>query len=120
MPDRQLLDPADHAEDFALRYAQELDYRTGDRMTELVIPTGQIGSRTLGKGHACFMPHERTGGGNDPAGGLTLDSGVLNLELLGTLPRNQEWAEARLQDRSDVAIAHEHADHRTPGPGSDS
>jgi hypothetical protein len=32
-------DPADHAEDFARRYQQEIDYLTGDRMTDLGIPT---------------------------------------------------------------------------------
>lgn len=115
MPDRPPPDPADHAEDFARRYAQELDYLTGDRMMELGIPTGQVGSRTPGQGHACFIPDERTGGGNDPAGGLTLDSGVLNPELLGTLPGNQEWAKARLRDRFDAAIAHEHEEARRGG-----
>src|SRR4051794_37087575 len=83
-----------------------MDYLTGQRMTELGIPVRKIGSRQPGKGHAAFMPHERTGGGNDPAGGLTLDSGVFNPELLGTLPGNQEWAKARLKDRIDAAIAH--------------
>lgn len=70
-------DPADPAEDLARRYVQELDYPTGDRMAELGIPTGQIGSRTPGQGHACFMPHKVRGVGNDPAGGLMLDPGFL-------------------------------------------
>lgn len=108
-------DPADHAEDFAHRYGQEFDYLTGDRMAELGIPTEKIGSRDPLRGHACFMPHERTGGGNDPAGGLTLDSGILNPELLGTLPGSQEWAKARLRDRMDAAIAHEHEEARRGG-----
>lgn len=115
MPNRPPPDPADHAEDFARRYAQELDYLTGDRMVELGIPTAQIGSRTPGQGHATFIPDERTGGGNDPAGGLTLDSGGLNPELLGTLPGNQEWAKARLRDRFDAAIVHEHEEARRGG-----
>lgn len=115
MPDAVPPDPADHAEDFAHRYSQELDYLTGDRMAELGIPSNQIGSRDPVKSHACFMPHERTGGGNDPAGGLTLDSGVLNPELLGTLLGNNEWANGRLRDRMDAAIAHEHAEARHGG-----
>ena len=115
MRDTPPQDPADHAEDFAHRYAQELDYLTGDRMAELGIPTGQIGSSTPGQGHACFMPHERTGGGNDPVGGLTLDSGVLNPGLLGTLPGNEEWAASRLRDRFDGEIAHEHEEARRGG-----
>lgn len=115
MRDTSPKDPTDHAEDFASRYAQELDYPTGDRMAELGIPTDQIGSRTPGQGHACFMPHERTGGGNDPPGDLTLDSGVLNPTLLGKLPASQEWAASRLRDRFDAAIAHEHEEARRGG-----
>ena len=99
---------ADHAEDFSRRYAREMDYLIGDRMAELGIPTDRIGSRLPGEGHATYLPQERSGGGNDPAGGLTLDSGVFNPELLGTLPGNREWAKARLRDRVDAAIAHEH------------
>jgi hypothetical protein len=101
-------DPADHAEDFSRRYAQEMDYLSGDRMTELGIPTNRIGSRIPGLGHATFIPDERSGGGNDHLGGLTVDSGVSNPRLLGTLPGNEEWAKARLRDRLDAAIAHEH------------
>ncbi len=69
MPEKPPPDPADHAEDFARRCAQELDYLTGDRMAELGIPTEKTGSRVPGQGHACFIPDERSGGGNDPAGG---------------------------------------------------
>jgi len=49
------------------------------------------------------------------AGDLTLDSGVLNPELLGTLPGSGEWAKARLRDRFDAAIAHEHEEARRGG-----
>jgi hypothetical protein len=115
MPDKPPSDPADHAEDFSHRYAQEMDYLAGDRMKELGIPTDQIGSRVPGKGHATFLPHERSGGGNDAAGGLTLDSGVFNPDLLGTLPGHREWAKARLRDRMDAAIAHEHEEARRGG-----
>jgi hypothetical protein len=69
MPDRPPPGPADHAEDFSHRYAQEMDYLSGDRMAELSTPTNKIGSRLPGQVHATFMPGERTGGGNDPAGG---------------------------------------------------
>jgi hypothetical protein len=92
-----------------------MDYLVGDRMTELGIPTDRIGSRMPGRGHSTFMPHERSGGGNDPVGGLTLDSGVFNSELLGTLPGNEEWAKARLRDRVDAAIAHEYEEARRGG-----
>jgi hypothetical protein len=100
-------DPADHAEDFAYRHAQEMDYLTGDRMYKLGIPTAKIGSSTPGKGHATFIPDERSDGGNDPAGGITVDSGVFNPDLLGTLAGSKEWAKARLRDRIDATIAHE-------------
>ena len=107
--------PADHAGDFAHRYEQEPDYLTGDRMAELGIPTDRIGARVPGRGHATFIPWERTGGGNERAGGLSLDSGVLNPELLGPLPRSREWAGGRLRDRMDAAIAHEHEEARRGG-----
>ncbi len=112
MHDTPPTDPADHAEDFSHRYAREMDYLTAQRMIDLDIPAEKIGSRDPARGHAAFMPHERTGGGNDPAGGLTLDSGVFNPGLLGTLPGNEEWAGARLRDRVDAAIAHEHEESR--------
>jgi hypothetical protein len=107
--------PADHAEDFANRWAQEMDYLTGDRMAELGIPTERTGSRIPGKGHATFIPHERDGGGNDRFGGLTVDSGAFNPEPLGTLAGNKEWAKARLRDRLDATIAHEHEEARRGG-----
>jgi hypothetical protein len=115
MPDKPPPDPADHAEDFSHRYAQEMNYLTGDPMTELGIPTNKIRYRPPGQGHATLIPSERTGGGNDPAGGLTVDSGVFNPELLGTLPGNKQWAKGRLRDRLDAAIAHENEDARRGG-----
>jgi hypothetical protein len=48
MPDKPSPDPAYHAEDFSHRYADVMDYVTGDRMTELGIPTDKIGSRLPG------------------------------------------------------------------------
>ena len=105
-------DIADHAEDFSRRYAEPLDYLISQRMLDLGIAAERIGSRDPMKGHLSFMPHERNGGGNDPRGGLTLDSGVFNSGLLGTLPGNREWAKARLRDRIDAAIAHEFEESR--------
>jgi hypothetical protein len=115
MFERPSTDPSDHAEDFSRRYAREMEYLTGQRMIELSIPVEKIGSRDPVRGHGVFMPHERSGGGNDPAGDLTLDSGVFNPELLGTLPGAGEWAMARLRDRMDAAIAHEHEEARRGG-----
>ena len=107
--------PADHAEEFSHRYAREMDYLAAQRMLDLGIPIEQIGSRDALHGHTAFMPHERSGGGNDPAGGFTLDSGVFDPELLGTLPGGREWARARLRDRRDAVIAHEYEEARRNG-----
>jgi hypothetical protein len=86
-------------------------------MAEHGIPTNKIGSRLPGQGHATFIPSERTGGGNgnDTAGGLTVDSGVFNPDLLVTLPGSKEWENGRLRDRLDAAIAHEHEEARRDG-----
>jgi len=54
-------DRADHAEDFAHRSAEIMDYLAGDRMTELGIPTHPIGTRGPGDGHAAFIPQEHSG-----------------------------------------------------------
>ncbi len=105
-------DPADHAQDFASRYAEVMDYLTGDRMTELGIPTGKIGTRVPGQGYFTFVPSERTGGGNDPRGGLTVDSAIFNPDLYADLGEEVSsfWAKSRLRDRMDAVIAHEHAE----------
>ena len=76
-------DPDLHAVDFSHRYFEPMDYHVGNRMTELGIPTAQIGSSVPVRGiqHACFIPHETTGGGNGPGGRLVVDSGVFNPDL---------------------------------------
>ena len=84
-------------------------------MIDLGISTEAIGSRDPVMGHSAFMPHERTGGGNDPTGGLTLDSGVFIPDLLGRLPGHREWSQARLRDRIDAAISHEYEEARHGG-----
>src|SRR4051794_13615242 len=78
-------DPAEHAVDFSTRYAIEMDYLVSQRMLDLGIPTGQAGARDLTSGHSAFKPHETTGGGNVPGGGLTVDSGVFNPDLFSDL-----------------------------------
>src|ERR1700722_13241327 len=70
-------DPADHAEDFAHRYAEPLDWLAGIHMEELGIPNDRIGSndhhrRLYGR---AFNPFERDGGGISPGGRINLDSG---------------------------------------------
>jgi hypothetical protein len=58
MPGKPTPDPADHADDFAHRYADAMDYLTDDLMTEFGIPTDKTGSRVPGHGHATFIPNE--------------------------------------------------------------
>jgi hypothetical protein len=113
-------DPADHAEDFAHRYAEPLDWQAGIRMEELGIPRDRIGSndhlhRLSGRS---FNPYKRDGGGNGPGGRVNVDSGVLNPELLTEAYGERApklWRESRLRDRIDAIIAHEisEADHGT-------
>lgn len=70
-------DPADHAEDFAHRYAEPLDWQAGIRMEELDIPKDRIGSNDHLHGIVgrAFNPYEREGGGITHAGQVNLDSG---------------------------------------------
>ena len=105
-------DIAAHAEDFSHRYSEPLDYLVSQRMLDLGIPADKIGSRDPLRGHLTFMPQERSGGGNDPTGGLTVDSGVFNSWLLGTMRGHEAWESARLRDRIDAIIVHEYEESR--------
>jgi hypothetical protein len=105
-------DPADHAEDFAHRWADGLDRYVATRMDELGIPTERIGSSDLLRGVAwrAFFPHERDGGGVATGGRINVDSGVLNPEFNAERigPRAQAlWERSRLRDRIAATIAHE-------------
>jgi hypothetical protein len=113
-------DPADHAEDFAHRYAEPIDWLAGIRMEELGILNDRIGSNdhVHGLSGAAFNPYERDGGGNDPNGPVNVDSGVFNPELMTeayTKKTAKVWRKSRLRDRIDAIIAHEisEADHGT-------
>ena len=112
-------DPADHAEDFAHRYAEQLDWLAAIRMEELGIPNDRIGSNDRGHGLSgrAFNPYERDGGGNTPDGRLNLDSGILNPELFRRLgsKASTAYAKARLRDRIDAGIAHEYEEVRGGG-----
>ena len=103
-------DPEAHAVDFAARYAEPMNYLVEQRMMDLGIPTGQIGSGDALHGikHAAFMPHDRIGGSNGPGGRLTVDSGVFNTELMSGKPGEKQWAADRLANRLDAVIAHEY------------
>jgi hypothetical protein len=117
MTDKPPSDPGDHAVDFSRRYFQELDIYCGDRMDQLGIPKGQIGSsdRAHNIEWCAFNPYERDGGGLSTGGRINVDSGVLNpgwnAARIG--PRARAiWEKSRLRDRIDAAIVHEFEEHR--------
>ena len=84
MTDKPPADPADHAEDFSRRYAEDLDIAAGQAMMDLGIANNQMGVRDPDRNREphSFFPSERTGGSVSPAGQITLDSGLMNPELL--------------------------------------
>ena len=104
--------PAAHAAQFAIEYADRFEVYVEGRMHALDIPDDEIGysDRAHDVAWRVFFPHDQTGGG--VAGGrIAVDSGVLNVDLL-TKSYGPEagavWAKARLRDRIDAIIAHEH------------
>ena len=106
-------DPAEHARDFAERYAEPMNYHVENRMMELGIPTDRIGAE-IRLPAPRFWPEETTGGGIAPGRRLTVDSGVFNAELMANRPEAGEvWAKSRLRDRIDTIIAHEDAESLT-------
>jgi hypothetical protein len=106
-------DPADHAEDFAHRWADKLDEYCTIRMDELGIPNDKNGEQDPGrpKTWRAFVPEERTGG--HTSRGITINSGCLNPGLLKGKKGGRIWAKARLRDRIDSIIAHEWAEDQT-------
>jgi hypothetical protein len=112
MTDRPPSDPADHAEDFARRYARDLDTYCAVRMERLGIPERLHGApdfETDGKWRA-FIAHNRTGGRLTT--GITVNSGCLNPQLLKGKPGARVFARATLRDRIDAIIAHEYEEDR--------
>ena len=103
-------DSADHAEDFAHRWADQLDEYCTIRMDELGIPNDKNGEQDPNrpKSWRAFVPEERTGGYTSK--GITVNSGCLNPELLKGKKGGRIWPKARLRDRIDSIIAHEWAE----------
>jgi hypothetical protein len=115
MTDRPPRDIADHAQDFAVRWADKLEQLCALRIQGLGIPDELIGQPNYeldGRWHA-FNPYGRQGGENTT--GVVLDSGVLNPELLKGQKSGKLWAKARLSDRMDSAISHEYEELRHGG-----
>jgi hypothetical protein len=115
MPDTPPTDPADHAEDFARRWFDRLENAVEGRMHALDVPEERIGSSDHDNSVAwrTFFPHERDGGGVATGGRITVDSGVLNPDLLTRdygKKAGRLWARSRLRDRVDAIIVHELAE----------
>lgn len=116
MPDKPPFNPADHAEDFGRRYAEDLDIVVGQAMVDLGVSDDQMGARDPDRNreHHSFFPGDRTGGSVSPAGQITVDSGVMNPALLdrGFDEETQAlWRRTRLRPRVEAIIAHELAEH---------
>jgi hypothetical protein len=115
MTEKPPSDPADHAEDFAVRWSDKLEEYCALRMEDLGVPADMIGQPNYdgdGRWHA-FDPHGRQGGANTT--GVVIDSGVLNPGLLKGRKGGKLWAEATLKDRIDATIPHEYEELRYGG-----
>jgi hypothetical protein len=116
MPERPPTDPADHAQDFSHRYAEELDIIAGQVMIDLRLSDDQMGARDPDRNseHHCFFPSERSGGSISPAGQITVDSAVMNPDAMDE-PYGEEcgklWRNSCLPDRMQAIISHEKAEH---------
>lgn len=114
--DQPPTDPADHAEDFSRRYAEDLDIVAGQVMMDLGIPNNQMGARDPDRNseHHSFFPGERSGGSISDAGQINVDSAVMNPFAMDG-PYGEEcgnlWRKSRLPDRIQAIIAHERAEH---------
>ena len=114
--DKPPSDPADHAVDFSQRYADDLDIVAGQVMIDLGLTNFQMGARDPDRDreHHAFFPTDTTGGSISPAGQVTLDSGLMNPELLTENydeTARRAWQRTRLADRAQAIIAHELAEH---------
>ena len=94
--DRAPKDPADHAQEFARRWADRLDEYCAVRMEELGIPQDKLGADDLrlDMKWCVFDPEGRDGG--NITGGITVISGVLNPDLLKGEQASRIWPKARL------------------------
>jgi len=102
---------ADHAVQFAHRWADRLEFYVEGRMHSLGIPERQIGHGDPDHGirWRVFFPYATTGG-SVIGQRIGVNSGVLNPDLLAKPygPRAATvWAKSRLRDRIDAVIAHE-------------
>jgi hypothetical protein len=105
-------DPAEHAIRFAREWVDVAETYVERRMRDLGIPKDLIGAADpyRRKPWHTFDP-DGTVGGNITIG-ITVNSGVLNPDLLKGKKGGKLWSEARLRDRIDAVIAHEFEEDR--------
>ncbi len=120
MPDTPPTDPADHAEDFARRYADPLEIATGQVMIDLRLTSEEMGARDPSRGleHHTFYPQERDCGSNSPSGQINVDSGVMNPAVMDR-PYGEEcgkvWRKTKIRPRIEAIIAHEYEEKHHGG-----
>ena len=113
MTDKPPSDPADHAQEFSRRWADRLDEYCAVRMDKLGVPDDKIGADDLRKNMkwCAFDPEGRSGG--NITGGITVNSGALNPDLMKARNGVRIWRRASLRDRIDAIIAHEWEESKT-------
>jgi hypothetical protein len=103
----------EHASEVAREWQDVGEAYVQKRMRELGIPGHQIGAPDYERGgiRRAFLPEEIIGGTHGTGGRLFVDSGALNPQLnaedIGP-EASKVWTGARLRDRIDAVIAHEH------------
>ncbi len=106
-------DPALHAKEVAREWEDVAESYIQERMRQLGIPDHQIGAPDYQRGSVrrVFLPDEAIGGSYGTGRRLFVDSGVLNpklnAEVIGS-EASKVWAKARLRDRIEAVIVHEH------------
>jgi hypothetical protein len=118
MPEKPPSNPANHAEDFAHRYARDLDAYCAVRMEQLGLPERLHGTRDLeGNGRwTAFIARDRQGG--SLLEGIAVNSGCLDPQLLKGKPGTRDYAKVSLRDRIDGIIAHEYEEDRLGSHGA--
>jgi len=107
------VDPALHAKEVAREWEDVAESYIQERMRQLGIPDHQIGAPDYQRGSVrrVFLADEAIGGSYGTGRRLFVDSGVLNpklnAEVIGS-EASKVWAKARLRDRIEAVIVHEH------------